>query len=166
MSDGPENLKKDESEHRARGVIEFPRSPEEITARVAIAIIEKDGKFLIYRREKERSYVGKWAFPGGKLEVKETAKEGLVREVREELGVAVGDIRPFLEWDYKFPDGNIFHLIGFRCEVVGDPKPLVASELQWVSTEEMLQYDLLESTGPIFTALQSIELAGKRALNP
>ena len=39
---------------------------------VTAAIIKKDGKILITRREKDEPLKDKWEFPGGKLEPNET----------------------------------------------------------------------------------------------
>ena len=50
---------------------------------VDTAVIDEDGKILLIRRADN----GKWAMPGGALEVGETAVEGAVRETLEETGV-------------------------------------------------------------------------------
>jgi len=55
--------------------------------KVTAAIIEKDGKVLIARRRKGSHLEGKWEFPGGKIEQKETPEECLKRELNEEFGI-------------------------------------------------------------------------------
>ena len=50
---------------------------------VDTAVIDKMGQILLIRRADN----GKWAMPGGALEVGETAAEGAVRETLEETGV-------------------------------------------------------------------------------
>lgn len=47
------------------------------------AIIDDDGRILLIRR----ALNGKWAMPGGALEVGETPAEGVLREALEETGV-------------------------------------------------------------------------------
>lgn len=47
------------------------------------AIIDDDGRILLIRRSDN----GKWAMPGGALEVGETPAEGVIREALEETGV-------------------------------------------------------------------------------
>lgn len=47
------------------------------------AIIDDDGRILLIRRADN----GKWAMPGGALEVGETPAEGVLREALEETGV-------------------------------------------------------------------------------
>lgn len=47
------------------------------------AVIDQEGRILLVRRADN----GKWAMPGGALEVGETPAEGVVREALEETGV-------------------------------------------------------------------------------
>ena len=63
-----------------------------ITIVVAAAVIERDDRFLLTRRQRGVHLEGYWEFPGGKCEPGETHAACLVREIREELGVeaAVG----------------------------------------------------------------------------
>ena len=58
-------------------------------------------KVLLVRRGGE-PYQGSWAFPGGFLQMRETAKDGALRELREETGLeasAVGELGVFSDPD-------------------------------------------------------------------
>ena len=58
-------------------------------------------KVLLVRRGGE-PYKGQWAFPGGFLKMDETAREGALRELREETGVepsAIGQLGVFSDVD-------------------------------------------------------------------
>lgn len=56
---------------------------------VAAAIAGKTGLWLMHRRPENKHHGGLWEFPGGKVETGETRENALVREIREELGVAL-----------------------------------------------------------------------------
>lgn len=54
---------------------------------VLTGILKDNDLFLIVKRnENDELYPGAWEFPGGHLENGETLKEGLKRELREEIG--------------------------------------------------------------------------------
>jgi len=54
---------------------------------VTAAIIQSGDRFLIARRAPGEKLAGFWEFPGGKIESGETASQGLVRELQEEVGI-------------------------------------------------------------------------------
>jgi 8-oxo-dGTP diphosphatase len=56
---------------------------------VAAALIDAQGKVFVQRRRVDRQMGGLWEFPGGKLEPGESPESGLIRELKEELGIDV-----------------------------------------------------------------------------
>ncbi len=61
---------------------------------VAVGIlIRSNGDFLMTTRPAGKVYAGYWEFPGGKLEANETVVEALRRELIEEIGVVIEDVR-------------------------------------------------------------------------
>lgn len=57
------------------------------------AIVMKDGKVLLGKRRSGHGH-GDWQFPGGHLEFGEAIEECARREVREETGITIKNIRP------------------------------------------------------------------------
>ena len=55
--------------------------------RVAAGLIICEGRVLLGRRATGRPYGGMWALPGGHVEPGEGAREAVVRELHEELGI-------------------------------------------------------------------------------
>ena len=55
---------------------------------IILTVILKDNDLLLIvkRSEKDELYPGTWEFPGGHIENNETIKEGLKRELAEEIG--------------------------------------------------------------------------------
>jgi len=58
----------------------------------AAAVIVHRGRLLLGRRARP-PYAGMWDLPGGFLESGETPERGLARELREELGIGVRQLR-------------------------------------------------------------------------
>jgi 8-oxo-dGTP diphosphatase len=63
---------------------------------VAAALVDAQGRVLVQQRPPGKQMAGLWEFPGGKLESGETPEAALVRELAEELGIAVdpADLAP------------------------------------------------------------------------
>jgi 8-oxo-dGTP diphosphatase len=55
----------------------------------AVALIGPDGAILMQRRHFSAVHGGLWEFPGGKVEPGETPEFAAVRELEEELGIAI-----------------------------------------------------------------------------
>jgi 8-oxo-dGTP diphosphatase len=63
---------------------------------VAVGVlIDARGRFLLTSRPAGKVYAGWWEFPGGKLERGESVAAALKRELHEELGIEVLDVRPW-----------------------------------------------------------------------
>lgn len=69
--------------------------------RVAAGII-RDGERIFATQRGHGEFKGGWEFPGGKIEEKETPRQALVREIKEELDtvVRVGPLVDIVEYDY------------------------------------------------------------------
>jgi len=59
------------------------------------AIVEKDSQILLIKRSPQLVEGGKWAFVGGFVERNEVLKDTVAREVPEEAGYSVKNIRLF-----------------------------------------------------------------------
>jgi mutator protein MutT len=100
------------------------------------AVIERDGRFLVTRRLEGTHLPGYWEFPGGKCDPGETHEVCLARELREELGIdaRIGD--EILAIEHAYPQRTV-RLHFYRCEIAGEPRPLLNQEMRWVSRDEM-----------------------------
>jgi ADP-ribose pyrophosphatase YjhB (NUDIX family) len=61
----------------------------------SVAII-REGKVLLIKRA-YAPYQHLWTLPGGRMEEGETIEQCAIREVQEELGLAVRNVRPVME---------------------------------------------------------------------
>ncbi|MFQ5780834.1 MAG: (deoxy)nucleoside triphosphate pyrophosphohydrolase [Nitrospiria bacterium] len=120
---------------------------------VAIAMIVKEGRTLITRREDATHMGGLWEFPGGKRLPGETFEECLIREVLEELDVHIKIERPLGRIEHPYPD-RIIILQGYLCSLQsGNPKALSAQELQWVLPATLPAYPFPEANRPFLARL-------------
>lgn len=75
--------------------------------RVAVAVLLRGGQVLLAQRLPGTPYAGYWEFPGGKLEAGETARDALVRELDEELGIRVTRAVPWLTQRFVYPHAHV-----------------------------------------------------------
>ncbi|MBA2443652.1 MAG: NUDIX domain-containing protein [Rubrobacter sp.] len=104
------------------------------------AAIVQDGKVLVTVRARE-PYKGQIDVPGGFLEIGEHPVDGLLREIREELGVeAEVEGAPILLHPHTYgPEGIYVLAIGFKARIVrGAPHPTDdVARVLWISAEEI-----------------------------
>jgi 8-oxo-dGTP diphosphatase len=115
------------------------------------AIILREAKVLLVRRAAE-PLRGQWSLPGGMLELGETLRQGVEREVLEETGLIVEAKEVLDVFDSIFPDGQgkaQFHyvLIDFRCELRGGNLRAAGdvTEAVWVGVNDLEKVGLTEN---------------------
>jgi 8-oxo-dGTP diphosphatase len=112
---------------------------------VACGIIFHEEKILLARRKKGKIMAGKWEFPGGKIEPGESAEAAVTRELHEELGMNVRDLKFIGSTTHPYPDFTV-QLHGVQCTFVSATYTLIDHDLYaWVTKEELLKYDLSEA---------------------
>ena len=103
---------------------------------VTAAVVERDGRFLVTRRQKGVHLEGCWEFPGGKCDRGESLAACLDRELREELGVGATVGKELFSVMHNYPDRSV-ELHFFQCELDGKPLPQIGQEMRWVRREEL-----------------------------
>lgn len=125
------------------------------TIEVVVGVVVGERGVLVTKRPRSASFGGYWEFPGGKVEPGETGDEALHRELLEELGVRVGVVTGLTELTHEYPTKRI-RLRAFVCRVVeGEARPLAATELRWVSVEELMGMRFPPANGPLLQAVRS-----------
>jgi mutator protein MutT len=114
---------------------------------VLTGILKDDNELLIVKRsENDDLYPGAWEFPGGHLENGETLKEGLKRELFEEIGFDI-DFEPIITHYYdeiKEKNNELIHdlEIDFIINVKKEDVNIVLSsehcDFKWVTKESDL----------------------------
>ena len=103
---------------------------------VTAAVVERDGAYLVTRRLKGTHLEGLWEFPGGKCDPGESHEQCLAREMREELDVTVRVGGEIYTIAHTYPE-RVVELHFFRCEMEGEPRPLIGQEMRWVRREAL-----------------------------
>lgn len=124
---------------------------------MAAGIIQQNGRFLITRRRTGEHLGGLWEFPGGKSEAGESLVDCLHRELREELGIEVRNLRPYRTIRHRYPEKTV-ELHFFRCQLkAGEPQMLGCDDFRWVSPQELRNYEFPPADQPLIEALQREE---------
>lgn len=110
---------------------------------VVCALIIKDGKCLIAKRASgDVNMLGKWEFPGGKVEPNEEEKHAIEREIFEEFNLNVEATKYITETTSEYTD-RIINLKLYECEYISGEFDLHDhSEIKWIHKSELLNYDL------------------------
>jgi mutator protein MutT len=126
---------------------EFPSRPI-----VGVGAVVLDGNRVLLVRRANEPLKGEWSLPGGAVDVGETLRAAVAREVREETGlnVEIGPIVEVLDRIRLEPDGRArFHyvLVDFLCRVSGGELCCAsdAVDAAWVDVASLEAYRVAES---------------------
>ena len=134
--------------------VRSPAKPEPAIEVVAGGLFDAAGRVLIAQRPTGKPLAGRWEFPGGKLLDGEEPFAGLVRELREELGIAVRAATRLLRYSYRYPERTVWLDMWLVTDWSGEPHPHDGQALAWVDPSRLGEHDLLEADRPIVEALR------------
>ena len=103
---------------------------------VTAAVIERDGRLLVTKRQRGVHLEGLWEFPGGKCDAGEELRSCLARELKEELAVAARVGAEILTTTQAYDDRRV-ELHFMSCELLGNPTPAVGQQMRWVTRAEL-----------------------------
>jgi NAD+ diphosphatase len=114
------------------GLTSYPR-----LAPAVITLVERDGKALLARNPNFTS--GFYSILAGFVEPGESLEEAVQREIHEEVGIEVTDIRYFGSQPWPFPHSL---MIGFTAQYAGGeitPDPAEIADAGWFAPDEFPQ---------------------------
>jgi 8-oxo-dGTP diphosphatase len=129
------------------------------------AVVVDRGRVLLVRRGTE-PLRGEWSLPGGLIEVGEALMDAVVREVREETGLAVEAVEliELLDRIHREGDRVRYHYViaDYLCTVVSGELRAAsdAAEVRWVERAEWNSHSALR-LDPV--AVRVIEAGWQRA---
>ena len=125
---------------------------------VACALIDSDGRILISKRPDNSEMGGLWEFPGGKIKPNEIAETAIIRELKEELDIDTyaSCLAPVNFSSHQYPKFQILLLLYICRRWKGSPRALSASELKWVFSNDLRDYDMPEANKIFISHLQDL----------
>jgi 8-oxo-dGTP diphosphatase len=124
------------------------------------AVIVRDGLIFCAQRGLTGALPGMWEFPGGKIEIGESPRDALDREILEELHcrVRVGEQVASTTHEYDF---GIVTLTTFYCELMEEmPELSEHHALAWLEPAELRQLEWAPADVPA-VAMVERELASQ-----
>lgn len=98
-------------------------------------VLIRDGKVILCRNERHE-----WELPGGKLELSESPEQCLVREIAEELHLAVEPGSILDSWVYTIASGVHVVIIAYGCVESSRDEAVLSNEhkeLRWFPLAEI-----------------------------
>ena len=121
----------------------------------AVAIIDPDCRVLIAQRPQGKSFAGLWEFPGGKVELDERPEAALIRELHEELGIAVEEacLAPSTFASFAYPDFHLLMPLYICRRWTGFVTARENQMLKWVFPKDLRAYPMPPADAPLIPAL-------------
>jgi mutator protein MutT len=140
---------------------EYPSVP-----RVGVGAVVLDGDRVLLVRRGKAPLAGKWSLPGGLVELGETTREAICREVAEECGlqIRVGEVAGILDRVVRDAEGRIrYHWVLVDYVAFAESGTLCAAsdadEAQWVEVDAV---ERLETTDGLMDMIRrALAVAGR-----
>lgn len=130
--------------------------PTEIVLVAACALVDGDGRVLIAQRPEGKALAGLWEFPCGKVERGETPEAALIRELREELGIAVKAdcLAPFVFASHGYESFHLLMPLYLCRRWDGFARAHHHSALKWVRPAELDRWPMPPADAPLIAYLR------------
>lgn len=119
------------------------------TIKVVCGIIFDGDKIFICRRNAGKELSGFWEFPGGKIEVNESTKDALSRELFEELGMRV-DVQEYFTTVIHSYTSFVIELKAIKCKFIEASFIMTDHDsYKWVEIHDLLNWKLASADIPV-----------------
>jgi 8-oxo-dGTP diphosphatase len=130
-------------------------APLNLVLVVACALVDADRRVLIAQRPQGKALAGLWEFPGGKVESGERPETTLIRELHEEIGIAVKEacLAPLTFASHRY---ETFHLLMplYICRRWdGEVIAREGQNLAWVRANKLRDYPMPPADIPLIPHL-------------
>jgi 8-oxo-dGTP diphosphatase len=121
----------------------------------ACALVDPDARVLIAQRPMGKPMAGLWEFPGGKIEAGERPEQTLVRELKEELGIAVNVacLAPLTFASHTYPDFHLLMPLYVCRRWEGTVRAVEGQKITWVRANRLRDYPMPPADEPLISHL-------------
>lgn len=128
----------------------YKEKPENFNPKMEVVscFLEHHNEFLLLHRQDHKSEGNKWGVPAGKIEKGESLKAGLMREVKEEVGIIIleSQLNYWGKIYIRYPEYDfMYHMFSTQLS----SRPVVWLNLEehkdfaWVSPKDSLHMNLV-----------------------
>ena len=105
----------------------------------------KDNKVVVTKYKEGNKKAGYYEIPGGKIEAGETPEQTAIREMKEETGITIENLKYKGNMTVEYPN-RIFDLDAFLyVEYKGEPQEFEENTSEWIEINELLKKEKILS---------------------
>lgn len=105
----------------------------------------KDNKVVVTKYKEGNKKAGYYEIPGGKIEDGETPQQTAIREMKEETGLIIKNLKYKGNLIIEYPN-RVFDLDMFLCnECEGEPQEFEENTSEWIEINELLKKEKILS---------------------
>ena len=116
----------------------------------------KNDKIIVTKYKEPNKKAGYYEIPGGKIEEGELPEQAAIREMQEETGIIVKDLKNKGNLTIEYPDRKIEFVVFLADDYQGKPLQFEDNSSAWIDINDLLQKEKI---------LASIQLLKKEYIN-
>lgn len=105
----------------------------------------KDNKVVVIKYKQGNKKEGYYDIPGGKIESGEIPKQTAIREMKEETGIDIKNLKYKGIMTIEYPNRKFIFDIFVSNEYEGEPQEFQENTSEWIDIEELLQKEKILS---------------------
>lgn len=105
----------------------------------------KDSEVVVIKYKKGNKKEGYYDIPGGKIEEGETPEQTAIREMKEETGIEIKNLKNKGTMTVEYPDRKFIFETFITKEYVGEPQEFEENTSEWINIQKLLQKEKILS---------------------
>ena len=105
----------------------------------------KDNEVVVTKYKKGNKKEGYYDIPGGKIEEGESPKQTAIREMKEETGIEIQNLKYKVIMTIEYPDRLFIFDTFITKEYEGEPQEFEENTSEWIDIDELLKKEKILS---------------------